>query len=68
MKQSGMWVNSTILEGHWIYPNGLYFEGSFKNNKPYGSGTWHFKDGSKLEGEFDRKPKGADMGGTHEEI
>ena len=62
----GMWVNNKILEGHWIYPNGLYFEGKFENNKPYGKGVWNFRDGSKLEGEFEQKPKGADQEGLEE--
>ena len=66
MKQYGMWINSKILEGNWIYPNGLYFEGKFANNKPFGKGVWHFRDGSRLEGEFEQKPKGADLEGIEE--
>ena len=60
MTKFGMWANNQIVEGHWIYPNGTYFEGKFENNKPTGKGIWNFKDGKKLEGEFEQKPKDFD--------
>ena len=59
----GLWINSKIVEGYWIYPNGLHFEGKFENNRPKGAGVWHFRDGTKLEGLFEQKPRGADLEG-----
>ena len=43
--------------GKWIYPNGMYFEGKFENNKPKGEGKWVFKNGNVLCGEYDQKEK-----------
>ena len=34
MKMFGDWVAGQITKGKWIYPNGMYYEGGFKNNKP----------------------------------
>ena len=53
MRQMGLWIDSKIVEGYWIYPNGLHFEGKFENNRPVGAGVWHFRDGTKLEGLFE---------------
>ena len=46
MKMHGDWDKGEIKRGRWIYPNGLFFEGDFKNNKPFGEGTWYFKNGN----------------------
>jgi hypothetical protein len=43
--------------GKWIYPNGMYFEGKFENNKPKGEGRWVFKNGNVLQGDYEQKPK-----------
>ena len=53
MKLVGTWEKSQMKTGQWIYPNGLYWKGNFENNKPMGKGTWYFKNGNTLEGEFD---------------
>ena len=29
MKMSGEWKNGQITQGQWIYPNGVYYQGSF---------------------------------------
>lgn len=60
MKMQGEWVKGEIANGKWIYPNGVYFEGEFKNNKPSGHGTWHFANGNTLEGTFSQQAKAAD--------
>ena len=57
MKMNGEWENGQLNSGQWIYPNGLYFQGNFQNNKPKGAGTWFFKNGNKLEGEFEQAPR-----------
>jgi radial spoke head protein 1 len=59
MKMFGDWTAGNIKSGRWVYPNGIYFEGSFENNKPIGEGTWNFKNGNKLEGAYSQKPKEA---------
>ena len=38
MKLFGNWVNGSMSDGKWIYPNGMYYEGQFENNKPKGQG------------------------------
>ena len=60
MKLYGDWTAGSITKGKWIYPNGMYFEGSFENNKPKGTGKWVFKNGNELEGEYEQKPKEVD--------
>jgi hypothetical protein len=52
MKMFGEWINGQIMHGKWVYPNGVYFMGKFQNNKPIGQGSWHFKNGNKLEGAY----------------
>ncbi|GAW80527.1 hypothetical protein, conserved [Plasmodium gonderi] len=44
----GHWEDGYIIHGKWILPNGMYFVGNFKNNKPYGDGIWAFKDKTQL--------------------
>ena len=46
-----------MTRGRWIYPNGMYFEGNFENNKPKGEGVWVFKNGNRLSGTYEQKPK-----------
>jgi len=59
MKMFGEWGTGQIKSGKWVYPNGVFFEGQFENNKPIGEGSWHFKNGNKLEGAYAQKPKEA---------
>ena len=40
MKLVGTWKTGAIDSGKWVYPNGMFFEGQFKNNKPSGKGKW----------------------------
>ena len=60
MKMTGDWANGEICEGRWYYPNGIYFEGKFENNKPKGEGVWYFKNGNTLNGTYEQKPKEVD--------
>lgn len=55
MKLFGEWSNGEFTTGRWVYPNGVYYEGAFQNNKPVGKGVWNFKNGNKLDGEFTQK-------------
>ena len=57
MKMVGEFVKGKLTSGKWIYPNGVYWQGSFENNKPAGKGTWFFKNGNTLDGTFEQKPK-----------
>jgi hypothetical protein len=68
MKMFGDWTAGNIKSGRWVYPNGIYFEGSFKNNKPIGEGTWNFKNGNKLEGAYSQKVKEAGEDDEPEEV
>ena len=57
MKLFGEWSAGQILQGKWIYPNGMFYEGSFENNKPKGAGKWVFKNGNVLDGQYEQKEK-----------
>ena len=50
MKMIGDWQESKITHGKWVYPNGMYYEGEFKDNKPNGEGQWHFPNGNICRG------------------
>jgi len=54
-KLSGDWVNGKIISGEWIFPNGTFYSGKFRYNKPYGKGVWVFKNGNQLTGEYTQK-------------
>ena len=57
MKLYGDWTAGSITSGKWIYPNGMYYEGKFENNKPKGEGKWRFKNGNVLAGDYEQKKK-----------
>lgn len=57
MKIDGFWGAGTCTAGKWILPNGVFFEGSFANNKPNGNGVWHFPNGNTCAGVFTQKEK-----------
>jgi len=38
MRIQGDWENGEIKFGEWIFPNGKFYRGNFKNNKPDGNG------------------------------
>jgi hypothetical protein len=57
MKLVGHWEEGQIKSGRWIYPNGIYYEGTFVNNKPSGQGVWHCKDGNVVKGSYEQKKK-----------
>lgn len=57
MKLFGDWTAGSITKGKWIYPNGMFYEGNFENNKPKGKGQWVFKNGNLLQGEYEQKEK-----------
>ena len=57
MKMIGDWEKGQLKNGRWTYPNGVYWQGAFENNKPKGEGTWFFKNGNSLAGTFEQKPK-----------
>lgn len=52
MKLTGTWKDNKIVEGRWVFQNGSYYQGEFKDNKPNGAGTWHLQNGNKLEGGY----------------
>lgn len=55
MKIAGEWDNGKVVQGKWIFPNGVYFEGKFENNYPKGEGVWHFLNGNTVKGTFSQE-------------
>jgi hypothetical protein len=53
----GEWDQGTCVRGRWVLPNGVFFEGSFENNKPKGQGKWRFPDSNICEGFYEQKEK-----------
>lgn len=56
-KLVGEWDNGKIVIGKWVFPNGMYYSGQFRYNKPFGKGVWVFKNGNQATGEFVQKEK-----------
>jgi hypothetical protein len=52
MKLIGNWDENKIVEGKWIFPNGTFYSGQFKENKPNGNGVWSVNTGNQLEGSY----------------
>lgn len=48
MKLIGTWEENKIIEGKWIFPNGTFYSGQFKDNKPNGDGVWSINTGNNL--------------------
>lgn len=67
-KLVGEWANGKITSGQWVFPNGTYYSGTFRYNKPYGKGVWIFGNGNQLTGEYLHKEQpGEDGGGDEDE-
>merc|ERR1711920_629852 len=54
-KLAGEWETGKIVSGKWIFPNGTFYSGRFRYNKPFGKGVWVFKNGNQLTGEYIQK-------------
>merc|ERR1712056_24188 len=65
----GEWANGKITSGKWVFPNGTFYSGKFRYNKPHGKGVWVFPDGNQLTGEYQQKEQANedDAGGGEEE-
>lgn len=63
----GEWENGKITNGKWIFPNGMFYSGGFRYNKPFGKGVWAFKNGNQLTGSYEQKEQEAEDGGGDEE-
>merc|ERR1712118_48664 len=59
-KLIGDWVQGKIVKGEWIFPNGTFYSGKFRYNKPFGKGVWVFKNGNQLTGEYIQKEQPTD--------
>eukprot|EP00747_Dinoflagellata_sp_TGD_P161700 gnl/TRDRNA2_/TRDRNA2_178461_c0_seq1.p2 gnl/TRDRNA2_/TRDRNA2_178461_c0~~gnl/TRDRNA2_/TRDRNA2_178461_c0_seq1.p2 ORF type:complete len:272 (+),score=75.63 gnl/TRDRNA2_/TRDRNA2_178461_c0_seq1:95-910(+) len=68
-KLVGEFENGKIVSGKWIFPNGTFYSGQFRYNKPFGKGVWVFKNGNQLTGEYEQKeqPNEDEGGGGDEE-
>lgn len=64
----GEWEKGKIVSGKWIFPDGTFYCGKFRYNKPFGKGVWVFRDGNQLTGEYKQKeqPTEDDGGGDPE--
>mmetsp|Transcript_13152 Transcript_13152/g.29220 ORF Transcript_13152/g.29220 Transcript_13152/m.29220 type:complete len:273 (-) Transcript_13152:191-1009(-) len=51
-RMEGRWENGKMAHGKWIFPNGRYYVGQFRYNKPFGKGTWCFPNGNQVSGEY----------------
>jgi len=69
-QMTGDWVNGKITNGKWLFPNGMFYMGQFRYNKPFGKGVWVFKNGNQVTGEYiqkEDKTDGDDGGGDEPE-
>jgi len=68
-KLVGEWENGKITTGRWVFPNGTFYSGRFRYNKPFGKGVWVFNNGNQLTGAYDQKEQkdDEDGGGGEEE-
>lgn len=54
-KLKGEWAEGKMTNGQWIFPNGTFWSGKFRYNKPYGKGIWVFRNGNQLMSTFEQK-------------
>ncbi|CAE8737629.1 unnamed protein product [Polarella glacialis] len=54
-KLVGEWEGGKIVSGRWIFPNGTFYSGKFRYNKPFGKGAWVFSNGNQLAGDYHQK-------------
>lgn len=54
-KLIGEWEAGKITSGKWVFPNGSFYSGKFRYNKPFGKGVWVFPNGNQLTGAYDQK-------------
>mmetsp|Transcript_35778 Transcript_35778/g.92020 ORF Transcript_35778/g.92020 Transcript_35778/m.92020 type:complete len:260 (-) Transcript_35778:95-874(-) len=57
---AGEWENGKITNGKWIFPNGTFYSGKFRYNKPFGKGVWVFQNGNQLTGDYVQKEQAAE--------
>lgn len=66
-KLVGDWEQGKIQVGKWVFPNGTFYSGQFRYNKPFGEGVWVFANGNQLTGKYVQKDQGGDDAGGEEE-
>mmetsp|Transcript_67791 Transcript_67791/g.126605 ORF Transcript_67791/g.126605 Transcript_67791/m.126605 type:complete len:176 (-) Transcript_67791:143-670(-) len=54
-KLIGEWEKGKLTLGKWVMPNGTYYCGKFRYNKPHGKGVWVFKNGSQVTGKYQQR-------------
>lgn len=64
----GQWVDGKIVNGRWLFPNGIYYIGKFLYNKPTGTGVWVFPSGEQLNGHYSQKVEMEEGGGEEEAV
>lgn len=63
-KLVGDWEIGKITIGKWVFPNGSFYAGKFRYNKPHGEGVWVFPNGNQLTGEYIQKEQPGDDDGA----
>jgi len=67
-KLVGEWEKGKMTVGKWVFPNGTFYSGKFRYNKPHGQGVWVFGNGNQLTGDYVQKEQpGDDDGGAADE-
>jgi len=67
-KLVGEWEGGKITSGKWVFPDGTFYCGKFRYNKPFGKGVWVFRNGNQLTGEYKQtEMKTEEDGGGEEE-
>lgn len=51
-KLIGTFKDNKLVSGKWVFPNGSFYVGEFKDNKPSGQGNWNLNNGNTLSGEY----------------
>lgn len=62
----GHWEGGKITSGRWVFPNGTFYVGRFRYNKPFGKGIWVFANGNQLTGEYLQKEQAGEGEGGDE--
>lgn len=61
-KLMGEWEKGKMTVGKWVFPNGAFYSGKFRYNKPIDRGVWVFPNGNQLTGTYEQNKDPADEG------
>jgi len=61
-KLVGTWEAGKMSSGKWVFPNGTFYTGKFRYNKPFGKGVWVLPSGNQLAGIYNQREKPSEEG------